>query len=179
MAQLKIKVGETVGPGASSVILADLSIWQIKTDDLTEIKVPTIKAGQPVTIKADALPDVTLKGEIVTIGLQSQERNGDMQKVLLVLGLIAGLLLAYVDSRPNWDDTGITVFALLLSSGLLGLAGFRRPWLLGLVVGIWIPLWEGISRTNFGALAALIFAFAGAYAGWAAHKLLRKLLRPA
>ena len=78
VAQLKIKAGETVGPGASSVILADLSVWQIKTDDFTEIKVPTIKAGQPVTIKADALPDVTLKGEVVAIGLQYQEKNGEI-----------------------------------------------------------------------------------------------------
>src|SRR5690348_15783000 len=34
------------------------------------------------------------------------ERKASMQKILLILGVLAGLLIAYVDSRPTWDDTG-------------------------------------------------------------------------
>ena len=89
-----------------------------------------------------------------------------MQKILLVLATISGLFFAYVDSRPNWDDTGIEVFAILLTSGLLALLGFQRPWLLALLVGAWIPLYGIFVSHNFGSIIALVIAFIGAYAGW-------------
>jgi hypothetical protein len=41
-----------------------------------------------------------------------------MTRALLPLALGFGLLIAYVDSRPNWDDTGVTALALLAGSGL-------------------------------------------------------------
>ena len=50
-----------------------------------------------------------------------------MQKILLVLAIIAGLFFAYVDSRPAWDDSGLEVAAILLTCGLLALIGFQRP----------------------------------------------------
>lgn len=62
-----------------------------------------------------------------------------MQSILLAVGVLAGSLSAWVDSRPNWDDTGILVGGLLLVSSLLTLLGHRRPWLIALAVGIWIP----------------------------------------
>jgi hypothetical protein len=97
-----------------------------------------------------------------------------MQKVLLAVAVGLGLLIACVDSRPNWDDTGVTAAAILVSCGLLGAASPGRPWLWALAVGLWIPI-LGITRTrNFGALLALLFAFAGAYAGMAVRKLLTR-----
>src|SRR5512139_351729 len=35
-----------------------------------------------------------------------KERTDVMQKILLALAILMGLLIAYVDSRPTWDDTG-------------------------------------------------------------------------
>jgi hypothetical protein len=32
------------------------------------------------------------------------------------VGLLAGALVGYVDSRPTWDDTGITAGAVFLVS---------------------------------------------------------------
>jgi putative flippase GtrA len=90
-----------------------------------------------------------------------------MQKILLVIAVIAGLFFAYVDSRPTWDDTGITVGAVLLTSGLLALIGFQRPWLLALAVGLWIPLYEILMTHAYASIIALIIAFIGAYGGWA------------
>jgi|SRR5579872_3970686 len=96
-----------------------------------------------------------------------------MQKTLSLLtaALAFGFLVTYVDSRPNWDDTGVTAAAILLSCGFLGAAGPRQPWLWALAVGIWIPI-LGIVRThNYGSLLALGFAFIGAYAGRGLRKL--------
>ncbi len=102
-----------------------------------------------------------------------------MQKLLLGLAVAAGLFAAYVDALPKFDDTGILAFGILLAAGLLGLLGFRRPWLLALAVGAWIPLHDVLFLRSYGSLLALIFAFAGAYAGWGAHRLVKKSLNPA
>lgn len=93
---------------------------------------------------------------------------------LLVAAVALGLAIAWVDSRPHWDDTGITAGMLLLSGGALGLAGPRRPWLWALGVGIWIPLYL-IARTPtmgnvLGSFVILAFPFAGAYAGMALRR---------
>ena len=94
-----------------------------------------------------------------------------MNGVLLAISLAIGGAIAYVDSRPGWDDTGVTALAIFLSCGLLGAAGPGRPWLWALAVGAWIPA-IGITQTgNYGTLLALPFAFAGAYAGMALRRI--------
>jgi hypothetical protein len=95
-----------------------------------------------------------------------------MRRIMIVIAIGLGTLIAYVDSRPNWDDTGITAAAVLASSFLCAAVDPTMPWLWALCVGIWIPL-EGIVLTqNFGSLLALVFAFAGAYTGMAARKVM-------
>jgi hypothetical protein len=104
-----------------------------------------------------------------------------MQKVLLVIALAIGGLIAYIDSRPNWDDTGVTAAAIFLVCGTLGAAAPSRPWLWALAVGLWIPV-LGITMTrNYGTLLALPFAFVGAYSGMAIRKglLIRNDPKPA
>ncbi len=76
-----------------------------------------------------------------------------------------GGLITYVDSRPTWDDTGVTAAALLASAGVLGFLAPARPWLWALAVGVWIPLLAVIRTENYGAVLALAVAFVGAYAG--------------
>jgi len=105
-----------------------------------------------------------------------KERIAPMQKVLLILAVLSGLFLAYLDSRPGWDATGILAGGLLLSAGLLTLLGYRRPWLIALAVGVWIPLHDIFLTHDFTMLFVLLFPFAGAYLGWAARLGARKML---
>ncbi|MSP14442.1 MAG: hypothetical protein EXR62_16000 [Chloroflexi bacterium] len=115
-------------------------------------------------------------GPAKTLAIQfTEERRLMMQKTLLAAGLALGLGIAYVDSRPTWDDAGITAMAILATCGMLGLLGAKRPWLWALVGGIWIPLFAILNSHNFTSLLVLVFAFAGAYGGWA----VRKVVRPA
>ena len=104
-----------------------------------------------------------------------------MQKMLLAPALVFGLLIAYVDSRPTWDDTGITAGAMLLGSGLVTLLGYRRPWLAALAVGLWTPLYETYMSRNFSLpgvilfpLIILLFTLFGAYSGWVVRQGIRK-----
>jgi hypothetical protein len=97
------------------------------------------------------------------------------QKLLLFAALVFGMLVAFVDSRPTWDDTGITVFALLLGSGIVGLLLEKRPWLYALVIGIWLPLWYVITTHNVSMVIILVFPITGVYAGWLLQLGMRKL----
>jgi p-aminobenzoyl-glutamate transporter AbgT len=109
-----------------------------------------------------------------------EERMNGMQKILVLIGVAAGLFLMYVDASPHWDDTGLIVLGLLLSAGLLTLVGQRRPWLVALAVGVWLPLrYIFFVNHDFTMLITLVFPFAGAYLGWAANLVLRKTLHPA
>ena len=78
IAQINLKPGEQVAAGTPAIVLADLSGWQVETKDLNEIKVPSVKVGQSVTVRADALPDVELKGKVESIGDVSQLNGGDV-----------------------------------------------------------------------------------------------------
>jgi hypothetical protein len=90
------------------------------------------------------------------------------------LSIVLGLGVAFVDSRPGWDDTGITAAVLFGGALVLSLVAGRRPWVWGLLVGIWIPVFEIRSDRDLAAVAALVFAFGGAFTGWAASRLLRE-----
>ena len=86
--------------------------------------------------------------------------------IALILASVAlGLAIAFVDSRPTWDDTGITVGALLAGAFVISLVAGHRPWLWGVLVGIWVPVWEVLNGGNPGSIAALAFAVGGAFAG--------------
>ncbi len=93
-----------------------------------------------------------------------------MQNVLLVIAVALGGLITYVDSRPSWNDTGVTAFAILVASGVLGFLGPKRPWLWALAIGLWIPLLGIIREQKFDSLIALTLAFVGAYVGKAVRR---------
>jgi len=142
----------------------------------------SVEAGIRRGLSVDESERQTLErfGSVKVVSLAfEKERNNLMQKLLLGIAVLAGLFSAYVDSRPNWDDTGILAFGILIVSGLVALLGYRRPWLVALAVGLWIPL-RGIFVThNYGSILALVFAFVGAYGGWLVRLGIQKTFHPA
>src|SRR5881275_3135899 len=88
---------------------------------------------------------------------------------MLLAALILGALIAWVDSRPTWDDTGITAGVLLLVSAGFGALRPRFAWLWALALGAWIPIVGIVSTRNFGSILALGITFIGAYLGVAIH----------
>ena len=88
-----------------------------------------------------------------------------MQRFVLPVALAVGIMLAYVDSRPSWDDTGVMAFAVLGAAFVLGALAPHRPWAIALAIGAWIPLLGIATHANYASLLALVFAFGGAYDG--------------
>lgn len=75
-------------------------------------------------------------------------------------------MIAWIDSRPGFDDTGVTAVGLALAAGVAAYVGGRLPWLWALATGIWVPLLEFTGPAGSASLAALLFSGAGAAAGW-------------
>ena len=101
-----------------------------------------------------------------------------MTKVLLPFSVLAGLAIAWIDSRPTWDDTAITVFALLAFAGIFASIEPRRPWLWALTVGIWTPSYSVLLAHNYSGLIAIAFPFVGAYLGAGMRRLIAAGARP-
>jgi hypothetical protein len=98
-------------------------------------------------------------------------RMGDVWA--LILAVIGGLAIAWIDASPGWDDTGVTIGLLILASGLAAGASGRRPWLWALIVGLPTPLIEMARGGDVAVLAALAFAAVGAAAGYVVARAAR------
>ena len=90
VAQLNLKVGEVPAAGAA-VVVADLSSWEIETEDLTELSVVRVREGDQVTVTFDALPGFELPGTVSEIKPLGENRQGDIVYTVVV--------------KPNtWDE---------------------------------------------------------------------------
>jgi hypothetical protein len=83
----------------------------------------------------------------------------------VLIALIFGISIAYIDTRPHWDDTGISVLLILSAALFCGFLSSKKTWLIALAIGIWIPAYNILLYHNFGSLLALVPAFIGAYGG--------------
>ena len=83
--KLDLKVGEFASAGTPVVTITDKSSWVIKTTDLTEIDVVNVKEGEPVEVTLDAIPGVTLNGNVVSISQSFSERQGDIVYEVTIL----------------------------------------------------------------------------------------------
>jgi multidrug efflux pump subunit AcrA (membrane-fusion protein) len=103
VAEMNAKQGGSINAGQNAVTIADFSSWLVKTTDLTEIDVVALAEGQPVTVTLDALPDVELKGKILSIGQNYSENQGDVVYEVTVL---------LTDTHPNmrWGMTAAVRF---------------------------------------------------------------------
>jgi hypothetical protein len=93
--------------------------------------------------------------------------------LLIILSLAVGLTIGWIDSRPNWNDTGVTVGLIFLSSFLLSLLAEKHFWVIGIIIGICITSFNYILHNNLQSVVSFIIAFAGAYSGAGIKKLIK------
>jgi multidrug resistance efflux pump len=103
VANLNAKLGGSINAGEPAVTVADFRQWLVQTTDLTEIDVVNLQAGQPVTVRLDAIPEAQLAGEILSIGQTYAENQGDIVYEVTIL---------LTDTHPamRWGMTAAVTF---------------------------------------------------------------------
>jgi HlyD family secretion protein len=84
VSRLPFDAGEIVQAGSAVVALGDASVWQIETDDLTEIDVVNVRVGAGVTISVDALPGEQFEGKVVRVTPKAETKAGDQTYTVLI-----------------------------------------------------------------------------------------------
>ncbi len=100
---LDVQSGELVTAGMPVVTIADYSAWLVKTDNLTELEVARVSLGQKVQVALDALPEMTLEGEVTHINARYEEKRGDITYT-------ATIRLAQTDPQMRWGMTASVTF---------------------------------------------------------------------
>lgn len=100
VAGLDVAAGEQVTAGQDVIRLADLSVWQIETEDLTEFDVVGVQPGDAVQVSFDALPDLELAGTVNRIRPIGEDNRGDIVYTLLIDP-------AQQDERLLWNMTAV------------------------------------------------------------------------
>jgi hypothetical protein len=83
--------------------------------------------------------------------------------ILAALAVTMGAGVAWVDTRPTWDDTGVTVGTLLLAAGFAAGLGLRW-WAAALLVAAPILVAE-LPSAGWGISVSLAFTGAGSLLG--------------
>jgi multidrug resistance efflux pump len=85
VAELNAKTGSSINAGEIAVVIADTSQWIVVTTDVTEIDVVKLEVGQPAIVTLDAIPDDEMNGEILSIGQNYSENQGDIVYEVTIL----------------------------------------------------------------------------------------------
>jgi HlyD family secretion protein len=99
--RVDVEVGELVAPGTPVASLGDTSTWYVETDDLTEIDVVQVAAGQPATVTVDAIPGREFDGVVTEIAPRSEIKRGDVTYTVTIE------LTGAADAPLRW---GLTAF---------------------------------------------------------------------
>ena len=89
---------------------------------------------------------------------------------IVLLALLIGCMIAYVDSRATWDDAGVTAAALFITSAVLSTVSPRAAWLIGIVVGLPVLAFNVVLHGNFGAVIGIGVSLVGAGVGFLVGK---------
>lgn len=98
--EMNVNVGDMVSPSPRVASIADLTQWEVDTDDLSEVDVVNVQPGAQASITVDALPGVTLNGQVTSIVPRSITKRGDVTYTVKVA-------LTDPDPQLKW---GMTAF---------------------------------------------------------------------
>lgn len=83
--EMNLKVGQVPGVDGPAVIIADLTRWQIETEDVTDRDVAMLREGDRAVITFAGLPDVELPGRVTHIAAIGQETPDQLHAIYRVV----------------------------------------------------------------------------------------------
>ncbi len=90
--RIDVEIGQLVSPGLPVVILADLSEWQVLTNNLSELEIGRVNIDTPAVIEFEAIPGETLNGKVSKLALLSEASLG---------GDVLYVATIDIESRPD------------------------------------------------------------------------------
>ncbi|NLF52108.1 MAG: HlyD family efflux transporter periplasmic adaptor subunit [Leptolinea sp.] len=98
-----LKVGQISSVGSSSVVLADLSTFQVESSDLTELNINRIEEEDSVNVTFDGIPGLSIPGTVQRINPLGQDNQGDITYSMVIK-------LKEQDPRIKWRLTASLEF---------------------------------------------------------------------
>jgi len=83
--QVFVSASEFIGPAQPVVQLGDLTGLRVETTDLNEVDVARVSVGDSAVITLDALPNVTIDGQVTRIAPKASEGSGVNYTVVIEL----------------------------------------------------------------------------------------------
>ncbi len=74
---IHVNMGELVSAQVPAVRVGDLTRFLVETEDLSEVDVSLVRAGQPATVTVDALENSAFAGTVTRIAPLAVDRRGD------------------------------------------------------------------------------------------------------
>ena len=83
----------------------------------------------------------------------------------VLLAAAFGLFIGWIDTRPTWDDAGMTAGFILLTAAIVGAISPRRVWILGLTIGGGVTAMNIALHHSYAASVSLLIGLAGSWLG--------------
>lgn len=100
VAALTVETGEQAAPGVALAQLADLTTWEVETEDLTELDIVGILPGAQVDLAFDAIPDLKMSGTVKRVRPIGEDNRGDIVYTVVIDP-------AQQDERFLWNMTTV------------------------------------------------------------------------
>lgn len=84
VAFLDVKVGEHAAAGTVLVRIADERVWEIRSDDLTELMIAKVKKDDQVAVTFDGIPGLEIPGTVKAIRAYGEKKRGDITYTVTV-----------------------------------------------------------------------------------------------
>ena len=83
--------------------------------------------------------------------------------ISIIVAIMGGIFIGWIDTSPRWDDTALTVFSLMLISAASTFIARRKPWLIAILVALWVPLLNVVKFGNWSSVFAFLPSMISAY----------------
>jgi multidrug resistance efflux pump len=86
-----VHTGDTLVPGATIAVVANMRSLQVETSDVDEFLVGHVKVDQRVQVTVDALDNLALSGIVTHVALLPQTASGGGQAYPVIVSLSGGV----------------------------------------------------------------------------------------
>jgi biotin carboxyl carrier protein len=84
-----VHAGDTLLPGATIAVVADMRVLQVETSDVDEFLVSKVATGQRVQVNVDALDNLVLTGTVTNVALLPQSGTSGSSAYPVILSVSA------------------------------------------------------------------------------------------